>query len=415
MRLCKTYECFLCRVLLCASVCEPAGFSMSFCESSVDFISTLIVADFHLIIAVCDVTPFQEFMERIAAMKREHQRTMELCDNLGLQPAQTSEFSPQSPSVPVAFVNNNYTLSTMNYSSPAGDLITSSRCVRRPFKARRAPPRRKVEPHTIERRSGSKKKEASNLNEEEQMKMYLMERYLNTYDDNDAIWSDFQDDFSRGPVAGRPAPRLVSFDDSWHPGVTVPKPFSMTVRESLKPRVLSRSMADFERQRDEQANKEHQECNKKFKAAPAPAHIYVPLFEQLSSDRERRRHMNHARRQAELEQLQKPFAFLRREEERQANRQQRQAAFAVADSGVPDANFKAKPFPDHIFNNDAYERIKQQEEIRQEQRLNRAEAMLQLSSLPPNMLKKRPSHCCDMSHESDEERGRSPTRGEYRQ
>jgi hypothetical protein len=358
-------------------------------------------------------------MERITAMKREHQKTMELCDNLGFQPVQTSESSPQNPSIPVALVDNNYILSTKNYCSPAGDLISSSssRCVRRPFKARRAPPRRQVEQHAIERRGESKKKEAnrsaSNLNEENQMKTYLMERYLSTYDDDiDAVWSDIEDGVSRGPAAGRTLPRPVSFDDSWRPRLTVPKPFSMTVRESLKPHMLSRSMADFERQRDEQAEKELQECNKKFRAAPAPAHIYVPLYEELSGDRERRRQMNHARRQMELEQLQKPFAFLRREEERQASRQRRQVVFAAADSNVPDANFKAKPFPDHIYNNDANEKMRQQEEIRQEQRMNRAEAMLQLSSLPPNMLKKRPSHCCDMSHESDEDRCRSPTRGE---
>jgi len=351
-------------------------------------------------------------------MKLEHRKTLELCDSLGLYPASTSESLAAKPSLPVVAVTNDYTLSTATYCSPAGDLITTSgHDIRRPFKARRAPSRRRTEHDELTRRVSSKRKAAnansSSLGEEEPIKNYMMERYLSTLNDNDAFdenyWSDNEPQVSHR-LDGRPISRPNSFDNSWRPRITVPKPFNMTVREELKPRVLSRSMADFERYCDEQTKREMQECRKKFKASPAPANIYVPLFEELSRDRERRRQLNLAKRQKELDDLQKPFAFLRREDERHARKHRRQAMFAKSVSSAPDANFKAKPFPEHIYNNDAQEMIRQQELIRQEEKLNRAEAMLQLSSLPPNMKKQRPKHNCDMSHEVDDGRCRSPTR-----
>jgi Uncharacterised protein family UPF0564 len=345
-------------------------------------------------------------------MKRDHLRTLELCDNVGLKPALTLvDSSSHRPTLPVASVNSDYVISTKPYCSPAGDLIsTTGKDIRRPFKARKAPPRLKVQTDADARQLRTKRKSAvnhntSDSNEAEQMndmKAYMMERYLTTCKNDLAITKDFWDELyalkksRHGSVRSFPRPK--SFDNSWRHQVTVPKPFTMTIRESSKPRLVSRSMADFERTYDEQIRKEMQECNKKFKASPAPANIYVPLYEELTKDREKLRLMNAARKLREFEELQRPYAFLLREEERRAKKKRRQTLFAAADASTPDAVFRAKPFPEHIYCSESNEVMRQQELIRQEDRLNRAEAMLQLSSLPPNMKKKHPKHNCKMSH-----------------
>ena len=234
------------------------------------------------------------------------------------------------------------------------------------------------------------------------MREDALDRYLTSLFDEDHCDDESVDDLKR-PKTKRRLVRSSSLtkltDDGWRYRVTVPKPFRMTERESQKVPSKSRSAADFERKRSMQQMLEELECNMKFKASPAPATIYVPLYEELAVDKERRRRKNLAVRQKELADMQRPFAFLRREEERLAEKHQRRRELADDDAQLPDANFKAKPFPSHLFSSEANDWMSEHEEIKEWQRRARAEKLLKTSSLPKNMLKKRPSHVCDMTSE----------------
>ncbi|KAL7383513.1 hypothetical protein ABVT39_012156 [Epinephelus coioides] len=66
--------------------------------------------------------------------------------------------------------------------------------------------------------------------------------------------------------------------------VTVPKPFQMMLREEERKRhkVRTRSEIELENMLLRRELEELQECQKKFRASPAPAHIHLPLYEIIS-------------------------------------------------------------------------------------------------------------------------------------
>ena len=116
-------------------------------------------------------------------MRREHQRTLELCSMVGLHPRDKSDRQLTSPSQPpVATVDENYTLTTDIHSRVAGDLITTNfdDAIRPPFRARRAPPRKHVptgSPHRKYNRKEREKRLGEELeNERQQMREYALDR-----------------------------------------------------------------------------------------------------------------------------------------------------------------------------------------------------------------------------------------------
>ncbi|XP_050932713.1 protein FAM161A [Lates calcarifer] len=66
--------------------------------------------------------------------------------------------------------------------------------------------------------------------------------------------------------------------------VTVPKPFQMMLREEERKRhkVRTRSEIELENTLLRQELEELRECQKKFRASPAPVHIHLPLYEIIS-------------------------------------------------------------------------------------------------------------------------------------
>jgi len=340
-------------------------------------------------------------------MRREHQQTLDLCDSLGLHPRDSR---PSSPSCPVASVDENYVLTADKYHSLAGDLITTDfdSALRLQFKAHRASPRKRVPIGSTQRKSAREeraKQLADQLeSEHQQMREFALDRYLASLS-NDDQWnrkkSTDVESAKTKPHLTRSSSLSKLTDDGWRYRVTVPKPFKMTIRDSEKPPAKSRSSAEYEQQRAREQIKEELECSMRFKASPAPATIYVPLYQELEEGKERRRRQKMASRQKELAAMQRPFAFLCREEERLAEKHQRQAELAEADAQVPDANFKAKPFPHYLFNSEAEDWISEQEEIKEWQRRARAKKLLKTSALPKNMMKKRPSHVCCMTSEDN--------------
>jgi len=353
----------------------------------------------------------QEFLDRLAKMRREHEQTMAFCDKLGLHPQDRLDSQLPKPSYPVASVDEYYTLTTDSYhSSLAGDLITPADfddVLRPSFKARRAPPRKHIPVRSVQQKSTRKEREkqlSEQLeNERQEMREYALDKYLASLSDEDRCDEEDRAAEAKRAKTKRCLVRSSSLsklvDDRWQYRVTVPKPFKMTIRESQKGPTKSRSTVDFELQRSKQQMEDELECSMKFKASPAPATIYVPLFKELALEKERRRRKNMVLRRKEHVTMQRPFAFLRREEEKLAKKHRCRREMAEADACPPDANFKAKPFPYHLFSSETRDWMSEQEEIREWQRRARAEKLLRTSSLPKNMTKKRHSHICDMTTE----------------
>lgn len=141
--------------------------------------------------------------------------------------------------------------------------------------------------------------------------------------------------------------------------VTVPKPFQMMLREEERKRhkVRTRSEIELENTLLRRELEELQECQKKFRASPAPAHIHLPLYEIISrgssqqSNRSRSRSNNSNRdkktNQASAAASPQPFHFLEREK-------RKREAKIVAELGKlgpkeERQTFKARPMPRLVY------------------------------------------------------------------
>ncbi|XP_061771806.1 protein FAM161A [Nerophis ophidion] len=127
---------------------------------------------------------------------------------------------------------------------------------------------------------------------------------------------------------------------------TVPKPFRMTLREAERRRrgVKTRSEIELENAELRRQLEELTECQNKFRASPVPAHVHLPLYEELKEREEERRRSTREREQRHLRTLSKPFSFLERE--RLKKEQRRPPPPAQQDRLKP---FKAKPVPRSVY------------------------------------------------------------------
>ena len=136
--------------------------------------------------------------------------------------------------------------------------------------------------------------------------------------------------------------------------VTVPKPFQMMLREEERKRhkVRTRSEIELENHLLKQELEELRECQKKFRASPAPAHIHLPLYDIIShrsSKRPNRGSGNNNRNKkgdhTSAAAPSQPFNFLERE------RRKREAKI-VAELGrlkEEQQAFKARPMPSSVY------------------------------------------------------------------
>jgi len=159
--------------------------------------------------------------------------------------------------------------------------------------------------------------------------------------------------------------------------VTVPKPFSMSVREPNRTPKKSKAALELEQRENEKKRLEDMECQKKFKAMPVPAHVHLRLFDELKEARESRRREIVQRRQEILQTMQEPFQFSSRDAEKQKSR----PSTAVQQS----SQFRAHPFPSHIFGDSTSDKMLEEEEYRNIRKRMRAKELLRSSSLPPSM------------------------------
>jgi hypothetical protein len=94
----------------------------------------------------------------------------------------------------------------------------------------------------------------------------------------------------------------------WMPRLTVPEPFSMTIREQIKSdKKQEKLLKEMQEERERRIEAELKEAKRKFKANPVPAHVVLPLYQKRLVDEELRKHKIKRMSKEYLEKIPKPF------------------------------------------------------------------------------------------------------------
>ncbi|XP_001375501.1 protein FAM161B isoform X1 [Monodelphis domestica] len=169
---------------------------------------------------------------------------------------------------------------------------------------------------------------------------------------------------------------------AWVSSVTTPEPFQMTVRESLKKFRCLPSCASFEqrKQQAEKQNQEEAECQKKFQAQPVPAHVHLPLYQEIMERNEARRQAGIQKRKELLLSSLKPFSFLEKEEQKkEAIRQKGSVAMIQLKSSKQKVT---KKIPKSVLEPALGDKLKESELCRKLRIQRRATDLLQTASSP---------------------------------
>ncbi|XP_038133931.1 protein FAM161A [Cyprinodon tularosa] len=173
-----------------------------------------------------------------------------------------------------------------------------------------------------------------------------------------------------------------------NPKVTLPKPFHMTLREAEKQKhgIKTRSEVELENAELRRQLEEVTECQRQFRASPVPAHVHLPVYEELQWRNEERRKAMQEREAQHLRALQKPFSFLERERLKREQKQLHQQQQSDQEKVKP---FKAKPVPKSVYAAASGEQMKEEQLYRSIKIQMRAQEMLRSASVPPSMLTRR--------------------------
>ncbi len=172
----------------------------------------------------------------------------------------------------------------------------------------------------------------------------------------------------------------------WTPKITVPEPFSMTIREAQTPKQKSRSLKMAEEEMLRKAAMEEVELNKKFHASPIPASTFLPLYELVNAKNEQRKEEITRLSKEFLKATERPFSFTRRDKEmRQIKAKQTALVKQIEEKERTKNVFQAKPVPKNLFSPVIGERICEQEEYRQMRIQMRSKELLASSKLPGSM------------------------------
>ncbi|NXS56508.1 F161B protein, partial [Brachypteracias leptosomus] len=133
--------------------------------------------------------------------------------------------------------------------------------------------------------------------------------------------------------------RPKSASSPWIPSITIPQPFKMTLREARKKSQLMKSymFLELDKQRDKRQSQDEAECQKQFRAQPVPAHVFLPLYQEIMEQNEIRRQIATQKRKELLLSTQRPFSFLEKEEKKKEAIRQKFLATAT-----PNKNSKEK-------------------------------------------------------------------------
>lgn len=158
----------------------------------------------------------------------------------------------------------------------------------------------------------------------------------------------------------------------------------MTLREARKKAQWLASPASFEpeRRQAEKQGREEAECHRQFRAQPVPAHVYLPLYQEVMERNEARRQAGIQKRKELLLSSLKPFSFLEKEERRkQAALQRDLAAAAAATAKVPKQK-ATRRIPKSILEPALGDKLQEAELLRKIRIHMRALDMLQKASSP---------------------------------
>lgn len=200
------------------------------------------------------------------------------------------------------------------------------------------------------------------------------------------MWEDFSV-YDYPPEASPPRERHAKKKE-WTPQITIPKPFTMTMREAKKKaKNMTRSQMILQEDLKKKKEKEEAELHKKFRAQPVPATTFLPLYDEITRQNELRRYHVQELSKAILKSTEKPFKFTKREEEKKQMRRTKSLSnLAELENKIDEKKkFKANPFPDHLFDLTLADRIAEKEEYRAIRIRMRAQETLAVSRLPPNM------------------------------
>ena len=203
------------------------------------------------------------------------------------------------------------------------------------------------------------------------------------------MWSDFN---VYNYTADRSSPpREINKKETWTPQITIPKPFNMMIREANKSaKEKTRSQRILEQELKLKRHREEAELQKKFRAQPIPATTFLPLYDEITDNNEARRREVRELSKAILKSTEKPFSFVMREAAKKEIRRSKSLNNLIElkqkEKKVKEKKqFKANPFPNHLFDLTLADKIAEQEEYRAIKVRMRAQEMLASSSLPPNM------------------------------
>ncbi|XP_068583345.1 protein FAM161A [Cebidichthys violaceus] len=173
----------------------------------------------------------------------------------------------------------------------------------------------------------------------------------------------------------------------WKHRLTVPKPFQMTLREAERQTHRVKTRAEIEQENAELRRQleELTECQRKFRASPVPAHVHLPLYEELQEHKEERRRTRE-REDQHPRPSQKPFSFLERE---RLKKEQKQLSPQQPSGQEKIKPFKAKPVPKAVYAAATGEQMKEEQLYRSIKIQMRAQEMLHSASMPPSMLARR--------------------------
>ncbi|NXU55693.1 F161B protein, partial [Turnix velox] len=132
------------------------------------------------------------------------------------------------------------------------------------------------------------------------------------------LTSDTTWDQQKPPLSPKSHLRPKSASSPWIPSITIPQPFQMTVREARRKSQLLKSyfFLELDKQRDKRQSQEEAECQKQFRAQPVPAHVFLPLYQEIMEQNEIRRQIATQKRKELLLSTQQPFSFLEKEEKK---------------------------------------------------------------------------------------------------
>ncbi|NXL65242.1 F161B protein, partial [Chordeiles acutipennis] len=177
--------------------------------------------------------------------------------------------------------------------------------------------------------------------------------------------------------------RPKSASSPWIPSITIPQPFKMTLREARKKSQLMKSymFLELDKQTDKRQSQDEAECQKQFRAQPVPAHVFLPLYQEIMEQNEMRRQIATQKRKALLLSTQRPFSFLEKEEKKKEAIRQKFLAAATPNESSKQKQ-ASKKVPKATYDPLLGDKLKEAELYREIRIQMRAKDLLESSVAP---------------------------------